>query len=162
MSNLEETQPSYPRLPLPEDERWQIAIVRPKTQKHAELRTLPRPKLSEALLTVYAGDTVFTVNTIRYGSWVAAKVGYKVGWMDTTLVELALTRVPAEPHPGDGHDDDPAMPDEILMQMRAMGLSPEDKGEITLTAKDVTRIIRYLKGIAGTLRKARDRSSNVP
>jgi hypothetical protein len=84
--------PLYPKLPDPDDPRWQQAVVRARHKRSTELRTLPHHRLSSALLTVHAGDSVSIISEIRSGAWIMAKVGYKVGWLNTDDVDFATTQ----------------------------------------------------------------------
>lgn len=84
---------TYPELPKSSDERWRQATVRPRRQKTSELRTQPGEGLGNAVLTVYAGDVISIIRGIHHDNWIAAKVGYKVGWLNSGDLDLALTKI---------------------------------------------------------------------
>jgi len=59
----------------------------------AELRMLPDEGYGEIVLHVYTGDIVSVVRDLRFDYWIAAKVGYKIGWLNIYHVNFTLTKV---------------------------------------------------------------------
>lgn len=158
---LEDTRPGYPLLPHLDDSRWRAAIVRPKRQESTELRDLPRDKASETLTTVYSGDTVYIIRDIHYHSWVAAKVGYKIGWLNSWHIDLTMARwLNPEPETTWVQESQETIPQELLIsQIESLNEALDPETEIRLSKREVSRIIGYLKGIAHTLRGAKERHS---
>ncbi len=175
-SAIEETQPGYPPLPRIHDRRWQPMIVNERSRHSAELCSLPRLKANHPLLTVYVGDCIEIIQQVRYGVWIAAKVEQQVGWLNT----IHLDFVPVQEEAADENDDDEdtvvahEVSSEFMSRMREIGVfedkntvpkravtdDDDDEDDIMLTKGEVNRIIGYLKGIANTLKRARDRSKS--
>lgn len=84
---------TYPELPKSNDPRWRQATVRPRRQKTSDLRTEPGVEMGSAVLTIYTGDVISIIRAVNHENWIAAKVGYKVGWLDSTHLELAMTKI---------------------------------------------------------------------
>lgn len=160
---LEDTKPGYPLLPRLDDGRWRQAIVRPKRQDYTEVRDLPRQK-ANLITTVYNGDTIAIILEVRYQHWVAARVGYKVGWLNSANIDLTMprwlnTEPIYHPEPATWYDEpDDHIPQELLTtELEALTDVIEHEPDVQLTKREVSRIIGYLKEIANTLRGARDR-----
>lgn len=149
-------------------------IVNERSRHSAELCSLPRLKANHPLLTVYAGDRIELIPHVRYGVWSAAKVEQQVGWLNTIHLDFAPVQeeVAAE---NDEEEDTVAheISNEFMSKMREIGVFEDEStvhrravtgddadDDITLTKGEVNRIIGYLKGIASTLKRARDRSKS--
>ena len=158
-------------LPRWDDPRWESAAVRPKTRHMSELRTMPREGMSAALMLVYAGDMVSIMRGAYYGEWIAAKVGYKIGWINRRDVDFMLMNVHTERH---HYDPDETIPSALMAQLRQMGMDvsndyddadqygdyydePEKDEDAGLTKSELTRVIKHLKGIAGIFKGAKQR-----
>lgn len=67
---------------------------------------------------------------------------------------------PPQPQPGLHDDETPHLASpEFIARVRALGAAEEGDEDVPLSRNDVGRIIRYLKGIAGTFKRARERTS---
>jgi hypothetical protein len=171
----EETQPGYPMLPHWNDARWETATVRPKTRHMTELRNLPREKVSASLLLVYSGDVVSIMREMRYGDWIAAKVGYKLGWLNYRHVDFMLMDIFDDR--SNRHIEN-TIPSDLMRQLKGLEwedpdetlpsrnfylggyedeIEDEDEDDASLSQTDVKRIIKHLKGIAGVFRSAKNR-----
>lgn len=84
---------TYPKLPKTNDPRWRQATVRPRRQRTSDLRTIPGEDLGSTVQTVYTGDVISIIRAVSYESWIAAKVGYRVGWLNSHDLDLALTKI---------------------------------------------------------------------
>ena len=159
----------FPRRPKPDDSRWREVAVRARTQPQAEIKRLPVDSSSGTLAIVYLGDTISIIPEIQHEFWIAAKVGYHVGWINTRAVKLISLRSRTErfleetkPHdpvritdtfPAHNSDRDaesetqPAPPVQLALKPRQRRTSP-------LGRSDINRIINHLKGLGGLFRKS--------
>lgn len=139
-------------LPRLDDPAWMEVAIRSRQAASTELRTAPA---GNVLMTVYSGDVIHVMREVRDGSWIAAKVGYKVGWLDTTYIGLAKIRRqerPPEPtvQPLEFNDwletaTEQAIPTDFLkLQTQEM---PAVKVQRNVGTSEVSRIIDRLKGL---------------
>lgn len=92
MTESQSNDPTYPLMPAADDDRWQSATIRARRQKSSTLRSLPHLRLSRSLSHVFAGDTVEVIREVRFEEWIAAKVGYQLGWLNTLDVDFVIMR----------------------------------------------------------------------
>lgn len=145
----------HPQLPESNDPRWRQVMVRVHGPGTAELRTYPEDQYSDVILYVYTGDLISVIKESRLGYWIAAKVGYKIGWLNIYYVNFTLTKVfdtyatPQESIHETGwleEETDQAVPQELLTsEVEAFRDELETPTEPRVTPKDLRRIIKHLK-----------------
>jgi len=79
----------YPQLPPPDDTRWQQALVLERRQRVTVLRDIPED-YGAALHDVHSGDMIYIIRAWRYDTWIAAMVGYRVGWLNIAHIKPRL------------------------------------------------------------------------
>ena len=156
----QETQPSFPNLPRHNDPRWQQVIVHPRRQRTTDLRSRPHPRVSQVVMTIHSGDIINVVSEIRFETWIAAKVGDRLGWLNTWYVGIELRDATQPVRPVSAHDwmestTEPSIPKELLVSQMESTLREVEQIEDRLSTQEVNRIVRYLKGIKDTLRSSR-------
>lgn len=151
----------FPELPATNDPRWRQATVRVQGQANTELRTYPDETYSNVILYVYTGDIVSVIRESRFEFWIAAKVGYKIGWLNIYCVNFTLTKVlnhyetpqtttPALESEWWAETGEHDVPQELITsQVEAFHEDIEPSTEKRISSKDVNRIIRFLKGLGG-------------
>lgn len=169
-AKADETQPGYPILPSTNDTRWQPMVTHARSREESILGSLPRLKSNFPIATVHAGDVVYLMPQVRYGVWVAAKVDYNTGWLNTLHFdfmpyesetfaldkfddsEFAYGDVETEPYPmaSPNYQAAQQVTDDFIDQMRELGTElDQPQEEIKPEKKEVNRIIGYLKGLFG-------------
>jgi hypothetical protein len=127
------------------------------------------------LLLVYSGDVVSIMRQTRYGDWIAAKVGYKLGWLNYRHIDFMLMDI-FEEHPHRHVKE--TIPSDLMRQLNGLEwedpdetlpsrnfylggyedeIDDEEDDDAPLSQSDVKRIIKHLKGIAGVFRSAKNR-----
>lgn len=117
---------TYPELPLFGDPRWLEAAVAPRKQRSTQLRPAPRTMMSTGQATVFAGDIVHIMPDVVHEDWVAARVGRKLGWLNTDDVEFVDPNAPKQVE----ELTKPLGDTKVFTQIRTGPLS-EDKGDDT-------------------------------
>ncbi len=159
------TMPMYPRQPDVDDPRWRDVAVRRRTRNETSITRFPVDVDDVAIMHVYAGDTIAIIPEVQYEFFVAARVGYHVGWINFKHVKL-LSLKPN--HKGgfleDTRPDAPPNRDERIAQykeMQARQYVPQTQFEEEtqpthverqpppIPKKDVRRIIDKLKSLGG-------------
>lgn len=152
---LRTTTYNTPPLPAQEDPAWIEVAVRSRLAASAELRSVPAPHAGALLMTVYTGDVIHVMRDVRCGEhWIAAKVGYKVGWLDVSCIAMAKIRQRSQPEPVRemGFNEwldtatEQSIPQEFLalqtQEMQSVTAQPDTP---LVDSKDVNRIISRLK-----------------
>jgi len=165
----DETQPGYPPLPAGNDPRWQMMVVQARSRDAGVLCSLPRLKANFPITTVYAGDIVALMPKVRYGVWVAAKLDYSTGWLNTLHLDFSpyehnpyemntfdedfdTGNMETEPYPtaNTHYEAAQAVTDDFMQKMRDIGTRIDEPEEPNTHNKgEVNRIIGYLKGLFG-------------
>lgn len=178
----------YPNLPEFGDPRWQEAAVAPRKQRSTQLRPAPRTTMSTGQATVFAGDIIHIVPDILYEDWVAARVGRKLGWLNTDDVDFIDPNTPKpkaeeftrplgetesyhhlitkeldsdEAEAAPTQASRPVQPDHGSNGKKAsMPDAPLSVEDIpvNLTIGEIDALLENLKGIAMTLQQARTRA----
>ena len=159
LDQLEETQESYPNLPMINDVRWQQSIVYPKLDTCVEIRKLPRTALSPAIVSVSRGENIAVMHQVRHLSWIAAKMGNQVGWIDTAFTRFEMLGQSQTPTQTSVIEHD--IPETLMAHMQAIGAVFETTEEplVMMTQSEFDSILQALKGIANTMKKAKERST---
>ncbi len=82
------TLPMYPRRPSPDDPRWRDVAVRSRTRNQTNITRFPADDGEIEITTVYAGDTIAIIPEVQFHYYVAARIGYHVGWVNFKHVKL--------------------------------------------------------------------------
>lgn len=148
-----------PSLPDFNDPSWTHTTIRAREFPCTDLRTTPTSEANNSILTVYAGDVVSVMREIRFGSWIAAKVGYKVGWLNAADIGFAMIRQPMvepEPYPEPPQPasatewyretSEEAIPQELLTSHAdSINAQADTREQPRVGSGDVNRIIKFLK-----------------
>lgn len=165
------TIPMYPRCPDMSDPRWRDVAVRSRSQNHTEIQRFPTEARGMEIATVYSGDTISIMPEVKYQYYVAARVGYHVGWVNFQHVKLVSLQSRnrgylEETKPNIPHDQDQRIAQrQAEMQQRALEAdqmhariaeeetqpaSPRmERKPAPIARKDVNRIINKLKSLGG-------------
>lgn len=143
---LEETQPPQPTLPDLKDPRWQPAEIQARGKTNIELRSQPRIKLSQVLAEINDGERVAIIREVRYKSWIAARIGRRIGWIDAAGISFTMARMP---------------PSRAAKAQQSASSQTNPYADLHLTAKEAEYIITHLNGIARTLETARQRHERL-
>jgi len=166
-----ETGPLYPPLPRLNDPRWQKMIVYPKRQRQTHLLHVPDPQWGDVTMTLYRGDYIHVIHDLRHRTWVAARAGDRLGWLNLWHAELLRIRTDEHgnplPHMIPIHDDDDDMDETVEIEIpRALILSQVSRklNEVEQPTRssrpsqnEISRIIRHLKHITDGLRRNHSR-----
>lgn len=82
------TLPMYPRRPSPDDPRWRDVAVRSRTRNQTNITRFPADGDEIEITTIYAGDTIAIIPEVQFHYYVAARIGYHVGWVNFKHVKL--------------------------------------------------------------------------
>lgn len=153
----------YPPLPGTDDPRWRYATVMARDELSTELLSQPHDRHSDALWLVHRGDMVWIMREVRHRQYVAAKVGYHIGWLNIVHVKPKLIAPTEDDIPARklatgewlAAVNEPQVPQELLAT-EAEQFNHTAQTEQRATSRDVSRIIRFLQGITGAF------SSNRP
>jgi len=174
-AQMDETQPGYPTLPPSSDLRWQAVVVHARSRDSGILCSLPRLKANFPIATVHAGDIVAVMPQVRYGVWVAAKLDYSTGWLNTIHLDFSpyehnpyefdtfadddfeTGNLETEPYPtAYGNRANPhyqaaqAVTTDFVDKMREIGTHMDQPEDTNKPDKgEVNKIIGYLKGLFG-------------
>ena len=168
------TMPMYPRLPNTDDMRWREVAVRRRTRNQTNVLRFPVDGDDMAIMPVYAGDTIAIMPEVQYEYYVAARIGYHVGWINFKHVKLlSLKAGRKSAFLEDTTPDVPPNRDERIAQHREMQQrayiaeqeyqqaqddyddyveeetqpAPPPRREAPIPKKDVHRIIDKLKSL---------------
>lgn len=177
----------YPHLPEFGDPRWREAAVAARKQRSTQLRPAPRTTMSTGQATVFAGDIIHILPEVQYQDWVAARVGRKLGWLNTEDVDFVdpeapkavvedLTRPLADTESykhlitkelqddvAPNGDDAPTQATRPAANGDASNLAANipaslDDIPVNLTVREIDALLDHLKGIAVTLQQAKTRA----
>ena len=82
------TLPMFPRRPAVDDTRWRDVAVRSRSQEQTNINRFPLEESGMQIATVYAGDTISIMPEVQHEYFVAARIGYRVGWINFRHVKL--------------------------------------------------------------------------
>lgn len=160
----------YPELPEINDPQWTQVTIRSRVENATALRTEPDVYDDNIMMMVYSGDVVSVMRDCRYDKWIAAKVGYKMGWLNVSEIGFKLIRQSATPPPVyiptpsyDMRDSaiesspewyeittENAIPQELLTsQLDDVKRTTQTHEAAAVNSNDLCRIIKHLKGFAG-------------
>jgi len=168
------TLPMYPRRPDVDDDRWRDVVVRRRTRNETSVLRFPIEADDIAIMPVYAGDTIAIIPEIQFEYYVAARIGYHVGWINFKHVKLlSLKPGRKSAYLEDTRPDVPPDRDERIQQHRDMQRrayiaqpdyaddghdeyteeetqpAPVERKPPPIPKKDVHRIIDKLKSLGG-------------
>lgn len=78
----------FPRCPDYDDPGWCEVAVRSRTQSQTEIKRMPLDVNDADITTVFVGDTIAIMPEVKHQYYVAARVGYHVGWINFKHVKL--------------------------------------------------------------------------
>lgn len=167
----------FPRNPDYDDPRWCDVAVRSRTQSQTEVKRFPAEANGVDITTVFVGDTIAIMPEVKYQYYVAARVGYHVGWINFKHVKLVSLR-PRNRHLEETKPDSSSLRDERIAQYQeqlkrrqeqqqaqqiryyqqqdeyeeqetqpAPATNPPPRRQTTVARKDVQRIIDKLKNL---------------
>lgn len=82
------TMPMFPRCPDYDDPRWCEVAVRSRTQSQTNIKRIPLDTDGTEIATIFIGDTIAIVPEVKHKYYVAARIGYHVGWVNFKHVKL--------------------------------------------------------------------------
>lgn len=82
----------FPRSPDYNDPRWCEVAVRSRSQSQTEIKRIPLDVNEADITTVFVGDTIAIMPDVKHQYYVAARVGYHVGWINFKHVKLVSLR----------------------------------------------------------------------
>lgn len=167
------TMPMYPRIPEWDDTRWRDVAVRRRTHNQTSVLRFPAEADGIEIMPVYAGDTIAIIPEIQYEYYVAARIGYHIGWINFKHVKLLSLKPGRKSAFLEDTSPDAPIRDERITQARDMqerryippaqyvdeGYDEYDEEETQpapverkpppIPKKDVNRIIDKLKSLGG-------------
>jgi len=158
---LDDTSDLFPPLPKIDDPRWTKVHVYPKLDTTAEIRKLPRAAMSKTLIMVNRGAVIQVIGEARCGSWIAARVGESIGWIDEAFNRFETAVESADETPVIESN----IPDSLKVHMKTEGAifeTGEHMSMVVLTQEEADYIFKHLKGIASIMKRAQIRSAESP
>lgn len=162
-------QSLFPRQPHVEDPRWREVAVRPRTQNQTAIKRFPVEAEGVEITTIFVGDTIAIMPEVQYHYFVAARVGYHVGWVNFKHVKLVSLKASPSRFLEETKPQTPISREEIVEHNRTRSQemqaahrysdetqpAPQQRPrqEPPVAKSDIHRIINRLKSLGGLLGK---------